>query len=88
MALSAIENAPQPFDVVLLDYRLPDSGDLRLLEKVRRLLPQARVIMITAHTSPELAQGAVALGAYRVISKPFEVDSVAALVNEAWQDAI
>jgi DNA-binding NtrC family response regulator len=88
MALSAIENAPQPFDVVLLDYRLPDSGDLRLLEKVRRLLPQARVIMITAHTSPELAQGAVALGAYRVISKPFEVDSVAELVNEAWQDAI
>ena len=88
MAVAAIESAEHPFDVVLLDYRLPDSADLRLLEKVRRLAPSSQVIMITAHNSPELAQGAVALGAYRVISKPFEVESLAALVNEAWRDAI
>ena len=47
------------------------------------LTPTSRVIMITAHNSPELAQGAVALGAYRVVSKPFEVESLAALVNQA-----
>ena len=87
MALAALENAAQPFDVVLLDYRLPDSADLRLLEKVRHLTPTSQVIMITAHTSPELAQGAAALGAYRVVSKPFEVETVAALVNQAREDA-
>jgi len=87
MALAAIENAEEPFDVVLLDYRLPDSADLRLLEKVRRLAPTSQVIMITAHNSPELAQGAAALGAYRVISKPFEVESLAALVNQARREA-
>lgn len=85
-AVAAIEGALKPFDVVLLDYRLPDSADLRLLEKVRRLAPSSQVIMITAHNSPELAQGAAALGAYRVISKPFEVDSLAALVNQAHTD--
>ena len=83
MALAAIEKAPEPFDVVLLDYRLPDSADLRLLETVRRIAPTSQVIMITAHNSPELAQGAAALGAFRVISKPFEVDSLAALVGQA-----
>lgn len=88
MALDAIERSAAPFDVVLLDFRLPDSSDLRLLEKVRRLIPTARVIMITAHNSPELAQGAAALGAYRVISKPFEVDSLAALVSQARQDTM
>ena len=82
-ATAAIENAAEPFDVVLLDYRLPDSADLRLLEKMRRLAPTSQVIMITAHNSPELAQGATALGAFRVISKPFEVESLAALVDEA-----
>jgi DNA-binding NtrC family response regulator len=87
MAVEAIRQAENPFDVVLLDFRLPDSSDLRLLEKVRRLAPQSQVIMITAHNSPELAQGAAALGAYRVISKPFEVDSLAALVNEARSEA-
>jgi len=86
MAVAAIENADVPFDVVLLDYRLPDSADLRLLEKVRNLAPTSQVIMITAHSSPELAQGAAALGAYRVISKPFEVESLAALVKQAQAD--
>ena len=83
MAVAAIQNAPAPFDIVLLDYRLPDSADLRLLERVRALAPHSRVIMITAHNSPELAEGAAALGAFCVISKPFEVESIAALVNEA-----
>ena len=87
MALAAIEKALEPFDVVLLDYRLPDSADLRLLETVRRLAPTSQVIMITAHNNPELAEGAAELGAYRVISKPFEVESLAALVNQARQDA-
>jgi DNA-binding NtrC family response regulator len=88
MALEAVRNAHEPFDVVLLDYRLPDSADLRLLQSVRDLTPTSQVIMITAHSSPELAQGATALGAYRVISKPFEVDSLAALVNQAREDAV
>jgi two-component system, NtrC family, response regulator AtoC len=83
MALEAIQSADEPFDVVLLDYRLPDSADLRLLERVRRLAPTSQVIMITAHNSPELAQGAAALGAYRIVSKPFEVENVAAIVNQA-----
>ena len=87
-AVEAIESAEEPFDVILLDYRLPDSADLRLLEKIRHRSPSSQVIMITAHNSPELAQGAAALGAYRVISKPFEVESLAALVNQARADSL
>lgn len=86
MAVAAIEGALEPFDVVLLDYRLPDSADLRLLEKIRHLAPTSQVIMITAHNSPELASCAAALGAYRVISKPFEVENLAALVSQAQTD--
>src|SRR5688572_4735930 len=82
-ALAAIANAPRPFDIVLLDYRLPDSADLRLLERIRAATPESPVIMITAHNSPELSKGASALGAYMVISKPFEVGSLAELVDEA-----
>lgn len=84
-ALAAVEKTGEPFDVVLLDYRLPDSSDLRLLADLKRLTPGSQIIMITAHNSPELAQGATALGAFRVISKPFEVESLAALVELARQ---
>src|SRR5689334_22158200 len=40
------------FDVVLLDYRLPDSDDLGLLASLRRLLPDAQIILMTAFGRP------------------------------------
>src|SRR5580765_7114400 len=82
-AIAALEGVADPFDVVLLDYRLPDSADLRLLGTLKRLAPGTQVIMVTAHSSPELARGATALGAFRVVNKPFEVESLAALVELA-----
>src|SRR5262245_2604076 len=79
----AVNEAEHPPDVVLLDYRLPDSNDLGLLASIRRDAPHAQVILMTAHATPEMAQGALELGAYRVVNKPFEVQEVAALVAEA-----
>jgi DNA-binding NtrC family response regulator len=76
-------SASLPFDVVLLDYRLPDSNDLNLLATIRKLTPASAVIMMTAFGTPEVMTGAVKLGAYQVIPKPFEVHEVAALVLEA-----
>ena len=72
-----------PVDVVLLDYRLPDSHDLTLLSTVRRLAPSSQVIMMTAYGTPEVTSGALALGAYRVVSKPFDMRDLAALVQQA-----
>jgi DNA-binding NtrC family response regulator len=80
-AVAAIERAARPFDVVLLDYRLPDSTDMALLDKVKRLSPESQVILMTSYIS-EIAPGA-GVGAYKVISKPFEIDSLNALVDEA-----
>ena len=71
------------FDVVLLDFRLPDSNDLNLLSKLRSLAPDAQIVLMTAFGAPEVTRGALERGAYRVVSKPFEVGEMAALVAEA-----
>jgi len=73
----------QTFDVVLLDFRLPDSNDLDLLSRLRALAPGAQVVLMTAFGTPEITSGALERGAYRVVSKPFEVAEMAALVAEA-----
>ena len=70
-------------DAVLLDFMLPDSNDLSLLADIRRLAPEACVIMMTAYQTPEMVWKAMDLGALRVINKPFEVADILALVDAA-----
>jgi CheY-like chemotaxis protein len=40
-AVRALTSTPEAVDVVMLDYRLPDSNDLTLLAAIRRLSPAA-----------------------------------------------
>jgi two-component system NtrC family response regulator/two-component system nitrogen regulation response regulator GlnG len=82
-ARGAFSNDAARPDVVLLDFRLPDSDDLGLLTAIRQAAPSVPVVLMTAHGTPDLARGALALGAFRVVSKPFEVHDMVALVGEA-----
>lgn len=82
-AVEVMKGADEDIDVVLLDYRLPDSNDLGLLANVRRLQPRSAVVMMTAYGTPEVTAGALALGAYRVVGKPFDMHALESLVLEA-----
>lgn len=78
-ALRAIMTAATPFEVVVLDLRLPDMDDLSLLSTIRHMRPATAVILMTAFSTPEIVAEAQALGA-GVIDKPFELDDLRRLV--------
>jgi DNA-binding NtrC family response regulator len=82
-AVERLSDGTRLFDVIVLDYRLPDSNDLHLLETVLGLAPDSTVIMMTAFGSPETVAGALKLGVYRVVPKPFDMHDMARLVTEA-----
>jgi two-component system NtrC family response regulator len=79
-ALRMVTTAARPFDVVLLDLRLPDMHDLSLLATLRQLLPAAALILMTAFGTPEIFADAEALGA-AVLNKPFEIDDLKKLIH-------
>ena len=70
-------------DVVLLDLRLPDSGDLRVLAAMRQLSPEVPVIVMTAFGTPDLLNEALRLGAFAVIDKPFDMSAISPLIERA-----
>jgi DNA-binding NtrC family response regulator len=82
-ALELLTDPSVTIDVVLLDFRLPDSNDLSLLARIRQLAPDRPVILMTAYGSPEVTQGARDLGVYDILSKPFEMHDLQALIVEA-----
>jgi DNA-binding NtrC family response regulator len=83
-ALHALIEPRHRVDVVLLDYRLPDSQDLKLLSTIRRIAPETRVILMTAFGTPEVSKGALDLGAFRVVNKPIEMGDLPTLVQQAY----
>ncbi len=82
-ALRALTNTAGAVDVVMLDYQLPDATDLSLLAAVRQLSPDTVVILMTAYGTPEVRNGALDLGAFEVMNKPFELNVLAPLLLKA-----
>jgi DNA-binding NtrC family response regulator len=74
----AVATARNPFDVILLDYRLPDSQDLSLLADLRRASPCSAIVFMTAggFAVPAVVEAALALGACRSLTKPFDVETI------------
>lgn len=81
--MERLARAENPVAVLLLDVRLPDSHDLGLLRRIRREAPACRVIVMTAHGTPDLLAEALTAGAYDAISKPFDLARVVGLVRAA-----
>ena len=79
-ALEAITSRGLPFDVVILDLRLPDMHDLSLLGTIRQVLPRAAVFVMTAFGTPDVVAEALELGARKVLTKPFDLDELRRLV--------
>ena len=50
-AIQAATSVDVPFDVALLDFRLPDSNDLTLLARLHRLVPATRIILTALKTA-------------------------------------
>ena len=70
-------------DLVLLDLWLPDAADFRVLSSIRRMSPRTPVIVMTSHGSPDITREACRLGAFAVVDKPFELDTLPPLVEAA-----
>ncbi|MBU0717036.1 MAG: sigma-54 dependent transcriptional regulator [Planctomycetes bacterium] len=73
-ALKALDGGT--FDLIMLDYKLPDMTGLDILRKVRETDTDVVVIMMTAYSSIESAVDAIKLGAYDYITKPFDMDEL------------
>jgi DNA-binding NtrC family response regulator len=75
--------AEHPFDLVLLDFALPDRNGLEILAEIRSRDPRLAVIMITAYGTVDNAVRAMQKGATNFIQKPWDNEKLLADVRAA-----
>jgi DNA-binding NtrC family response regulator len=75
--------ADRTFDLVLLDFALPDKNGLEVLAEIRSHDAAANVIMITAYGTVENAVRAMQCGAANFIQKPWDNEKLLADVRAA-----
>jgi CheY-like chemotaxis protein len=65
-------------DAVVLDIGLPDMSGWDVLERLRDdgTLRAERVVILSAHVSPDAARRAAEFGCGRFVSKPFRTDEI------------
>jgi two-component system, NtrC family, response regulator len=80
----ALQALSEPFNLALVDLKLPDTDGLTLLRQIKTAQPGCEVIIMTGFSTVKTAVQAMQLGAYEYIEKPFdEIEEIEALVAKA-----
>lgn len=80
-ALKAME--AQPYDLVLLDLRMPGLDGMSVLSTIKSRWPDGEVIVITGYPSMDTAKEAIRLGAWGYLAKPLTPGEVVEAANSA-----
>ncbi|PIE90839.1 MAG: hypothetical protein CR997_04240 [Acidobacteria bacterium] len=71
------------FDLLMLDYKLPDTTGLEILQKLQNMKGKPMTVMMTAYASLEVAVSATKNGAFDFLAKPFSPEELRSVITKA-----
>ena len=76
----------EPFDLMVLDYKMPGMSGFEVFEQARTLHPTMAVVLVTGHGTPEIINEANRMGFQAILLKPFTSDELRGTVEKVLAD--
>jgi CheY-like chemotaxis protein len=76
----------EPFDLMVLDYKMPGMTGFEVFQQARALHPSMAVVLVTGHGTPEIINEANRLGFNAILLKPFTSDELRGTVEKVLAD--
>ncbi len=73
----------QPYDVILLDVKMPEMNGIEALAELKKINRGVEVIILTGHASVDVAVEIMKLGGYEYLLKPCPLDELLAKIESA-----
>ena len=80
-ALSRLDAAADPFDVIIVDQKMPHLTGIELVSEMRRRHITAKIIVVSAHLSSEVREAYERMDVHVMFGKPFDVDMLRSAVD-------
>jgi DNA-binding NtrC family response regulator len=75
----------RPFDIIFMDIKMPVMDGVETFETIKKIRPDAIVMMMTAYAVEDLIQKALREGAYGIIYKPLDIEKTLAAIEDVKQ---
>jgi DNA-binding NtrC family response regulator len=72
----------EPFDLMVLDYKMPGMTGFEVFQQARTLHPSMAVVLVTGHGTPEIINEATRMGFSAILLKPFTSDELRGTVEK------
>lgn len=74
------------YDIIIIDYRLPDTDGTSLINVIKKISPNSVPIIVTAYSSVEIAIDSLQNGAYDYIVKPINIPDLLKVIHKIRED--
>ncbi len=79
------EISGSPYDVILLDVKMPEMNGIEALGEIKKQKPEIEVVILTGHASVDAAVEIMRLGGYEYLLKPCPIDELLLKIEAAYE---
>jgi DNA-binding response OmpR family regulator len=86
-ALAKVSDHSEPFDVVIIDHKMPKVSGIELVQRLRAANFGGKIVVLSAHLTDENRRAYAELNVDTMLTKPFDVYELRELIDTLAQSA-